>query len=129
MRRPTGRLIKDTVTIYRRLDQATNSRGEAAVAYPPTGVDVAASFQSLGDTGRRQDRSESGNRLGGRESWRIHMAATDLAATTLDTPYVRVGDRLEFNGQMYIARGHLIPQRRASDGTILSYSVDVDGQV
>lgn len=128
MRRPSRRMQRDEVVIYRRSESATNSRGAAAPAFG-AGVVVRASFQPLGDTGRRMDRTDAQMRMGGEDSWRVWFAAEDAEAAGLSEPYCKAGDRVEYAGRVYVARSRPVPQRRTQEGVVLSYSVDVDGTV
>ena len=128
MRRPTKRLQRDVVVLYHRSDTATTGRGAVSPTWS-TGLPVKASFQPLGDTGRRMDRSGAQMRLGGEDSWRVWFAVDDARAAGLEVPYCKTGDRIEYAGRSYIVRAQPIPQRREHGGTVLSYSVDVDGVI
>lgn len=128
MRSPSERLQRDTVVLYTRTDTATTGRGASSPTWSD-GVPVAASFQPLGDTGRRMDRSSSQMRLGGEDSWRVWFRVEDAEAAGLSVPYCGSGDRIEYAGRSYVARSRPIPQRRTSEGEVLSYSVDVDGTI
>lgn len=126
MRPPSSRLQRDTVVLYTRTDTSTTARGASASVWS-AGVSVAASFQPLGDTGRRMDRSTSQMRLGGEDSWRVWFRVEDAESAGLSVPYCGPGDRIEFAGRSYVSRSRPIPQRRTEEGVVLSYSVDVDG--
>lgn len=119
---------RDEVVLYRRSESATNTRGSVAPSFGD-GVAVAASFQPLGDTGRRMDRTDAQMRMGGEDSWRVWFAVEDAEAVGLSVPYCRSGDKVAFWDRTYVARSRPVPQRRTAEGVVLSYSVDVDGTV
>lgn len=125
MRDAGERLYVDSVTIVNRTKAGTNDRG--GPKYTESRLTMRCSMQPLGDTGRRQDRETDHSRLAGSASWRCWFSAREADRAGAVYPFVRPGDAIEFNGVLHIARGIPIPQRRDRDGTVISWSVDVDG--
>ncbi len=130
MRPPSDRMQRDTMDLLRRRAAGTTSRGEAIIAFADP-VDFRGSFQALGDTGRRMDRVEYQNRMGGEDSWRVWIKTEDMleADGVLVSPWCKTGDQIRYAGRKYICRSEPIPQRRTHEGEVLSWSVDVDGVI
>jgi hypothetical protein len=123
MREFSRRMRKNTILIARRTSETRRPTGtEFAAAVP-----VPCSIQPLGDTGRRQDRFDEQHRLGEVSSYRVFVGASDLAEAGLTVPFGAAADAVRFNGRRYSLRGAPVAQSHDEDGTILSWSFDIDG--
>lgn len=123
MRPPSDRMRKNVVTLSHRPDPAPGTRPVAST--PVEVLTLPCSFQPLGDTGRRQDRRDEHLRLGSEDSWRLFITADAVAE--LDFPWAHAGDVARFQGRDYTLRGQPVPQRFDEDGSVLSWSLDIDG--